>query len=88
MVFKTDIATYSVSYRDGEELKTIRCKSFAAAAGCASALDNKVRLLNVEFSNVKGDSSISGTLYIYSKDNTRRAGSTYLIKASLERNGL
>lgn len=81
MIFKTDIVTYSVSYQDDNgNMITDKHQSFASAAGQASALLNKTRMINVYASNVEGTSSISGTLYIYSKGQSeRRAANKHLI---------
>lgn len=81
MIFKTDIVTYSVSYQDDNgNMITDKHTSFASAAGQASALTGKTRLLGVSASNVEGTSSISGTLYIYSKGQSeRRVASKHLI---------
>jgi hypothetical protein len=91
MVYQSDVAKYSVSFKklisEKAELVTLSFDTFAAAAGCASALDG-VRLLNVQFSNAAGDSSISGSLYIYQADGTRRACNNYLISQVTKRNGL
>lgn len=87
MVFNTDIATYSVCYRENDVLKTYQCSTFAAAAGTADALHGIVRLINVTFSNKDGTSSISGCLHIYSKDNTRRIANQYLVNQALKRGG-
>lgn len=87
MVFKTDIATYSVCNLVGGKLVTQDFTSFASAAGCAGALDGQTRMINVKFSNATGDSSISGTLYMYSKNNSRRACSIHLVEASKKRGG-
>lgn len=81
MIYKTDILIYSVTYKDDNGvMHTDKHQSFASAAGQASAMLDRTRLLNVSASNVEGTSSISGTLYIYSKGQSeRRVGSKYLV---------
>jgi hypothetical protein len=81
MIFKTDIVIYSVSYmNDNGIMITDKHTSFASAAGQASALTDRTRLLNVSASDVEGMSSISGTLYVYSKGQSeRRAANKHLI---------
>lgn len=81
MIYKTDVVIYSVSYRDNNGvMQTDKHNTFAAAAGQASALLDRTRLINVSASNIEGDSSISGTLYIYSKGQSeRRVANKHLI---------
>lgn len=88
MVFETDIAKYSVCRQVAGKLVRQDFATFAAAAGCADALDGEVRMINVEFSNVEGTSSISGMLYMYSRNNSRRVGSKHLVAAATKRKGL
>lgn len=96
MVHLTDKATYSVASRlvlnldisksAIESLEVKHFDTFAAAAGYASALTG-TRFINVKFSNGDETSSISGSLYCYSKDNTRRPCNEYLIKQVTLRGG-
>jgi hypothetical protein len=88
MVFKNDIATYSVCYLQDGKLVRAEYQTFAAAAGHAEGLGGQTRFLNVSFRSPDGLSSISGSLYCYSKiTNTRRACNPYLIKQATLRNG-
>ena len=89
MIKNTDVVTYQVIYKQDGELVRKSFKSFAAAAGCADALYNITRFLDVKAESSCGQSSISGSLYCYSKDdNSRRACNQYLIKLVTERKGL
>ncbi len=82
-LLKNDTAVFSVSRRVDGIMISSYFETFAAAAGCASAL-NGTRLLNVKFSNQDGSSSWSGSLYVYGTDGTRRACNETLIKAVLK----
>ena len=73
---------FKVSYKQDNKLKTLQFDTFASAAGAASALDGITRLINVEFKDT--DFSHSGTMYIYSKDNTRQVANQYMIDQVLK----
>ncbi len=77
---------FKVSYKQDDKLKTVSFDTFASAAGHASGLNGITRLLNVEF---KGkDFSHSGTMYIYSKNNTRRVANQYMINQVTKQGGI
>lgn len=88
MVYISDVAVYSVSYKNDDSCQLIRTKftrlsqaeSFAKSLKCLCFLD-------VSFSNKAGDSSISGSLYVYSVGEPRRPCNNYLIRIVNARKG-
>lgn len=88
MVLPNDKMFFTVSSKRNGVLCREEFATFASAAGHAGALTG-IRLINVEFYQVDdangGRSSISGTLYIYGKNNVRRACNEYLIKQVMKR---
>lgn len=72
---------FTVTYMKNGAVTNDTFESFAAAAGCASALDGMTRFINVRVT-YKGDDtwSHSGALYKYSRlDNKRVACNNFLI---------
>lgn len=89
MVFANDKALYTVAYLVAGQLKRETFETFAAAAGCADALSG-IRFIDVEFYQVDdegGRSSISGSLYCYGRNGTRRVCNQYLVNQATKRGG-
>lgn len=87
-VFDTDVAEYSVVYKEDDRLKKLSFDTFAKASGTASALINVVRFINVSFTSPNGDSSVSGSLYCIGTNNIKRVCSRHLVNAVTKRKGI
>lgn len=79
MILKNDQVQFVVSFKKNEKMVSESFKTFAAAAGCASALDGMVRMIDIKASNLDQTSGWSATLYVFSKDNTRRVANQFAV---------
>lgn len=80
---KNDKLIFRVVYRDAQGiLQRPEFKTFAAAAGHASALNGVSRCLDAEFIN--STSSWSGSMYIIDRHNNRRVANQYFLKSVLK----
>lgn len=75
---------YRLTYKSEDKRVTKIFKSFSQAAGAASALNGIVRMIHAKFFN--HEYSHSGTVFIYSKNNTRRVGSPFIYRLVVSKN--
>lgn len=81
MILKNDVVTFEVVYKRDNKIVTDKFETFAAAAGCADALNGLTRFINVNAWNVERTSGVSGSLYCYNVCNERRVCNPALLKS-------
>lgn len=88
MIKETDVVKFVVSYKSNGELTRQEFSTFASAAGCASALNNITRMIDVRATSPCGQSAWSACMYIYSaQDNTRRVANNHAVNEVLKLGG-